>query len=54
MFRKTILLHQKLDKLLILRSTCSDSYGKFRVHLSEKEWDEISDLVKEIKSEMVK
>jgi hypothetical protein len=55
MFRKTILLHQKLDKLLILRSTCSDSYkGKFRVHLPEKEWDEIFTLVKEIKNEMVK
>lgn len=55
MFKKTILLHQKLDRLLILRSNCSDSYkGKFRVHLPEKEWDEILNLVEEIKNQMVK
>lgn len=40
-------LLQKLRDIRVLRSSCSESYeGEFRVHLPEKEWDEIQELVR--------
>jgi hypothetical protein len=42
-------LLQKLRDIRVLRSSCSESYeGEFRVHLPEKDWDEIQKLVKEL------
>ena len=47
---KVDFLLQKLDDLRVLRSSCSDSFeGDFRVHLPEREWDEIQKLVKEMR-----
>ena len=43
-------LLQKLRDIRVLRSSCSESYeGEFRVHLPEKDWDEIQKLVKELR-----
>lgn len=45
----TTLLLQKLRDIRVLRSSCSESLeGEFRVHLPEREWDEIQGLVKEL------
>jgi len=50
----TNLLLQKLRDIRVLRSSCSESYeGEFRVHLPEKEWDEIQELVKVLKVYLV-
>ena len=39
----------RLSRIRILRSSCSDSNeGEFRVHLCEREWNEIERLVKEL------
>ena len=47
---KVNFLLQKLHDLRVLRSSCSDSNeGDFRVHLPEKDWDEIQRLVKEMR-----
>ena len=41
----------RLSRIRVLRSSCSDSNeGEFRVHLPEKDWDEIQRLVKEMES----
>ena len=46
----TNLLLQKLRDIRVLRSSCSESYeGEFRVHLPEREWDEIQELVRELR-----
>jgi hypothetical protein len=45
----TKLLLQKLRDIRVLRSSCSESLeGEFRVHLPEREWDEIQGLVREL------
>ena len=45
----TNLLLQKLRDIRVLRSSCSESLeGEFRVHLPEREWDEIQGLVREL------
>lgn len=42
-------LLQKLHDIRVLRSSCSESHeGEFRIHLPEKEWDEIQELVREL------
>ena len=42
-------LISKLKKLRVLRVTCEESGdGKFRVHLVEKEWVEIEELLEQI------
>ena len=42
-------LLQKLRDIRVLRSSCSESLeGEFRVHLPEREWDEIQGLVRDI------
>lgn len=42
-------LLQKLRDIRVLRSSCSESnVGEFRVHLPEKDWDEIQKLVREL------
>lgn len=39
-------LHDSIDNLRVLRSSCPDSTdGDFRVHLSEKEWDMVTHLM---------
>lgn len=39
----------RLSRIRVLRSSCSDSNeGEFRVHLPEKDWNEIQRLVKEL------
>ena len=39
----------RLSNIRVLRSSCSDSNeGEFRVHLPEKDWNEIQRLVKEL------
>ncbi len=39
----------RLSRIRVLRSSCSDSNeGEFRVHLSEREWNQIERLVKEL------
>lgn len=44
------LLLQKLKDLRVLRSSCEDSLnGEFRVHLPEKDFDEIMRIVRELK-----
>ena len=48
----TNLLLQKLRDIRVLRSSCSESYeGEFRVHLPEREWDEIQELVRDLRKE---
>lgn len=40
----------RLSRVRVLRSSCSDSNeGDFRVHLPERDWDEIQRLVKEMR-----
>ena len=44
------ILLQKLCKLRVLRSTCEDSNdGSFRVHLNEKEWNDLWKTVESIR-----
>lgn len=40
---------KKLNEIRVLRTSCPDSIeGEFRVHLPEKDWDEIVALLKKI------
>lgn len=43
---EAVILVEKLKKLRVLRVSCEESNdGQFRIHLLEKEWDEILKLI---------